>query len=62
MSSTSGNKYTKRDFKIDLSKRVIQIHECKECKDWKHEKLWIGYKFCPYCGRMLNAYKQTFKR
>ena len=55
MSSTSGNKYTKRDFKIDLSKRVIQIHECKECKNWKHEKLWIGYKFCPYCGRALNT-------
>lgn len=33
-----------------LSKEDI----CHECKDWKHERLWIGYKFCPYCGRTLD--------
>ena len=27
---------------------------CKKCEDWKHERLWIGYKFCPYCGRILD--------
>lgn len=27
---------------------------CKKCEDWKYERLWIGYKFCPYCGRVLD--------
>ena len=27
---------------------------CIECKNWTHEHLWIGYKFCPYCGRELD--------
>ena len=27
---------------------------CKKCEDWQHERLWIGYKFCPYCGRVLE--------
>ena len=28
---------------------------CKECENWKYERLWIGYKFCPYCGRALDT-------
>lgn len=36
-------------------KRRLQISSaCHECKDWKHEHLWTGYKFCPYCGRALE--------
>ena len=27
---------------------------CKKCEDWQHERLWIDYKFCPYCGRILT--------
>ena len=48
------DEYNERDFKIDLSKIVIQIPKCKKCEDWKHERLWIGYRFCPYCGRELD--------
>jgi hypothetical protein len=33
-----------------------QINDaCKKCEDWKYERLWIGYKFCPYCGRILDT-------
>ena len=34
--------------------RKQKIDTCKECEDWKHTRLWIGYKFCPYCGRKLD--------
>ena len=27
---------------------------CKKCENWKYERLGIGYKFCPYCGRVLD--------
>lgn len=27
---------------------------CKKCENWKYKRLWIGYKFCPYCGRALD--------
>lgn len=50
----SSNEYTKKNYKIDFSKIVIKVPKCKECEDWKYEKLWIGYKFCPYCGRKLD--------
>ncbi len=51
----SSNEYTERDLKIDLSKIKVQINNtCKECENWKYERLWIGYKFCPYCRRALD--------
>ena len=50
----SSNEYTKKNYKIDLSKILIEIPKCKECVNWKYERLWIGYKFCPYCGRKLE--------
>ena len=53
--SSNEYNYTKRNLKIDLSKIKVQINNsCKECENWKHKRLWIGYKFCPYCGRTLN--------
>ena len=38
----------------ELKARLQIENTCSECKDWKHERLWIGYKFCPYCGRVLD--------
>ena len=50
--SVSSSEYTERD--INLKIKPIKIESCKECVDWKHTRLWIGYKFCPYCGRVLG--------
>lgn len=33
---------------------------CAECKNWMYDRLWTGYKFCPYCGRKLNILKDSF--
>ena len=30
-------------------------NSCKKCENWKYERLWIDYKFCPYCGRALDT-------
>ena len=30
---------------------------CIECEDWMYRRLWIGYIFCPYCGRKLDRPK-----
>lgn len=34
---------------------------CDKCKNWMYEQLWIGYEFCPYCGRKLDKLKDSLK-
>ena len=50
--NVSDSEYKERE--INLKINPIKIEPCKECADWKYTRLWIGYKFCPYCGRKLD--------
>lgn len=49
----SSNEYKERDLNLKINQ--IKIEPCRECEDWTHTRLWIGYKFCPYCGRTLDT-------